>query len=86
MGGLSWERRGEQSKSLTLLDSGRKTVFAKQQNKMNVRKDMKNMYFRKFSAKQVLKSRFKSSNSYNMNEVRTAQTDKINQRSGKTGG
>lgn len=53
---------------------------------MNVRKDMKNMYFSKLSAKQVLKSRLKSSNFYNMNEVRAAQTDKINQPSRKTGG
>lgn len=68
MGGLRGEGRGEQSKSLMLLDSVRKTLFAKQQNKINIRKDVKNMQFSTFSPKQVLKFRRKSSNSCKKNE------------------
>lgn len=43
-------------------------VSAKLQNKINIRKDAKNMHFRKLSLKQVLKFRLKSSISQNQNE------------------
>lgn len=43
-------------------------MLAKQQNKINIRKDVKNMHFRKLSPKQMLKFRLISSHSYNENE------------------
>lgn len=43
-------------------------MLAKQPNKINIRKDSKNMHLRKLSPKQILKFRLKSSNSCNKNE------------------
>lgn len=63
---LGGERKGEQRKVLCF--SVIKTAYAEQQNKSNIRKDSKNMHFRKVSPKQVLKFRLKSSISHNQNE------------------